>query len=125
MAYSAQEGRLRLTGDLASAIQSLAVALACLGEAYELLDEGAAAVLEEQLFHPVQSAYGRARRMYAEFAARHGLPESQAPPPSSGTHSSHPRVYLQRELRDGISSVRELIAPVPGRIQSLIGVVGR
>src|SRR3712207_8397736 len=50
------------------------VALAALGAAYDRLDEAAADRLEEQLFRPVQAAYGRAQRTYAGFAERHGLP---------------------------------------------------
>ena len=31
-------------------------------------------MLEQDLFRPVQGAYGRARRTHAEFAARHAMP---------------------------------------------------
>ena len=52
----------------ADAIDDLARALAALGVAYEQLDEHHADELEEMLFGPVQSAYGRARRTHTEFA---------------------------------------------------------
>jgi len=43
------------------------------GEAYEQLDDQHADELEEQLFRPVQGAYGRAKRTYSEFASRSQL----------------------------------------------------
>ncbi len=73
MAYTTAEGREQVLSDLAVAIEQIADALACLGEAYEQLDDQHADVLEEQLFRPVQSAYGRAQRTYAEFASRSQL----------------------------------------------------
>ena len=38
-----------------------------------LLDERAADTLEEQLFRPVQTAYGKAQRTHSGFAQRFGL----------------------------------------------------
>ena len=67
MSYTTAEGREQVLGDLAVAIEQIAESLAALGEAYEQLDEQTADVLEEELFRPVQSAYGRARRTYSEF----------------------------------------------------------
>ena len=69
MSYTTAEGREQVLGDLAVAIEQIAESLAALGEAYEQLDEQTADVLEEQLFRPVQAAYGRARRTYSEFAS--------------------------------------------------------
>ena len=77
MAYSNAEGTRHLLDTLAVAADELSVALAYLGEAYEQLDESLADSLEEQLFRPVQAAYGRAQRVHAEFAERRGLPEHQ------------------------------------------------
>jgi hypothetical protein len=62
MSYNAGEARVQLLDDVADATDQLALALASLGEAYEELDEQTADVLEEQLFRPTQSAYGRLRR---------------------------------------------------------------
>ncbi|MDP9292948.1 MAG: hypothetical protein M3O90_00760, partial [Actinomycetota bacterium] len=73
MAYSTAKARQQLLEDLARAIDEIGVALAALGAAYELLDERTADRLEEQLFRPVQVAYGRAKRTHAGFAGRHGL----------------------------------------------------
>src|SRR5438093_4307577 len=74
MTYTTAEGRAQVLDALAAAADDLGLALACLGEAYEQLDEHSADRLEELLFRPVQMAYGRAKRTHAEFAARHGLP---------------------------------------------------
>ena len=70
MAYTNAEARQDLLDIVAEAIDELAVALAALGEAYEQLDEQHADELEEQLFRPVQVAYGRAKRTHAAFAER-------------------------------------------------------
>lgn len=152
MAYTSEEARRRLLGDVAHAIDQLAVSLACLGEAYEALDERAGERLEDYLFRPVQSAYGRLQRTYAEFAARSGLPTRAFASASSGMHSSDPRVYVERaidaaenadhgigtlqdsmmpvevgdqELRAGLSETRELIASVPVRGRQLLRALGR
>jgi len=74
MAYTTADARQQLLDGLARAIDEIASALASLGEAYEQLDEQKADELEQELFRPVQMAYGRAKRSHAEFARRHGLP---------------------------------------------------
>lgn len=152
MAYSAREARERLLDELGTAVAQLSLALATLGEAYEILDEQLADALEEQVFRPLQGAYGRARRASSEFAARHGLEVEAAPERSSGAHSADPRVYLgraleaieradlaigelldslmpvevgDRELRDGLAASRELLAPLPARLRGLLRAVGR
>jgi hypothetical protein len=152
MPYSAVQARTQLLDDLADAADQLAVALACVGEAYDQLDEGSADALEEQMFRPLQAAYGRARRTHSEFATRYGLPQRTFEPRSPGTHTNDPRVYLERTieaaeqadhriaelqdsmmpvevgdtgLRAGLSEVRSLIAELPGRGRRLLHVLGR
>jgi hypothetical protein len=152
MAYNTGEARVELLEDVAEATDQLALALASLGEAYEELDEQTADTLEEQLFRPTQSAYGRLRRTHAEFAARHGLPGRDFAPSSGGLHSADPRVYVQRaveaiesadqvlaelqdsmrpvevgdrELRAGLSETRETIAELPARASRLMRTQGR
>lgn len=152
MAYSAGEARGQLLDDVAAATDQLALAMASLGEAYEELDEYTADQLEEQLFRPVQAAYGRLRRTHAEFAARHGLPGRSFAASTGGMHSPDPRVYVDRaveaieradqglaelqdsmmpvevgdrELREGLSDVRETIAELPGRARRLMRAQGR
>lgn len=138
--------------ELAEAVEQLGAALAALGEAYDVLDERTADALERDLFRPVQGAYGRARRTHAEFAQRHGLPGREFGEGSPGLHSGDPRVYLERaidaaeradhviaeiqdsllpvevgdrELRDGLTETRELIAAVPAHGRQLLRTVGR
>ena len=74
MTYSAAEGRQQVLDDLAAATEEIAYALASLGEAYEQVDGITGETLEDELFGPVQKAFGRARRTHAQFAERHGLP---------------------------------------------------
>lgn len=73
MAYTTAEGRQQLLDTLADAIGETGYALASLGAAYEQMDQASADALEEQLFSPVQRAYGRAKRAYGSFADRAGL----------------------------------------------------
>ena len=152
MAYTNAEARGQLLADLASAADQLAVALACLGTAYEQLDEQRADELEQQLFHPVQLAYGRAQRTHTEFARRYGLPSRTFASASSGPESQGPIALIERagdaageadqsiadlqdsmlpvevgdpELRAGLSEVRELVTHVPARAHELVRSVGR
>jgi hypothetical protein len=74
MAYTNAQARTQLLDTLADATDDIGLALANLGEAYEQLDDSSAERLENELFRPLQAAYGRAQRVHAEFAARHGLP---------------------------------------------------
>ena len=152
MAYTTAEGREQVLNDLAVAIDQIAEALAALGEAYEHLDERAADVLEEQLFRPVQSAYGRARRTYSEFAARSNLRGRTFAPHSPGAQSQSIQSLIERavdavhdadqsiaELQDsmlpvevgdpelcaGLSAVRETLSSVQLRARELVRTVGR
>lgn len=74
MAYTNAQARQQLLDTVAQATDELGIALASLGEAYEQLDEANAERLEQEIFRPVQIAYGRAQRTYKEFADRYGLP---------------------------------------------------
>ena len=58
MAYVTREAREELLETIAEAIGEIGTALAALGAAYEQLDERTADRLEEELFRPVQVAYG-------------------------------------------------------------------
>jgi hypothetical protein len=152
MAYTTAEGREQVLGDLAVAIEQIAEALAALGEAYEQLDERAGDVLEEKLFRPVQSAYGRARRTHSEFAARSGLKGRTFDPHSPGRAGQSVQSLIERavdavgdadqsiadlqdsmlpvevgdpELRAGLSAVRETLSGVSLRARDLTRTVGR
>ncbi len=75
------------------------MALASLSEAYEQLDEQTADTVEEQLFRPVQIAYGRARRAHAAFAARHGLPGRSFEPAVAGAPSSGVKGFVDSAVQ--------------------------
>jgi hypothetical protein len=152
MAYTTAEGRQQILDELGRATDELGYALAALGEAYEQVDEQTGDRLEEQLYRPVQGAYGRARRTHAEFARRAGLAvrefEAQAPGvPSSGARgfidaaveavgaadavlaelqdSMLPVEVGDPELRAGLSDVREHTSAVSGRARELVRTLGR
>ena len=82
-----------------------------LGEAYEQLDDQHADVLEEQLFRPVQSAYGRAQRTYSEFASRSQLRARTFSVHSPGAQSQTVRELIERAgdaAYDADQSIAEL-----------------
>ena len=111
MSYTTADGRKQVLDALAAAADQLGIAVAYLGGAYEQLDDYAAERLEEQLFRPVQLAYGRARRVYTEFAQRHDLQarsfEQQEP---------HMRAHDARGL---IDSAVEAVARADGGLGGL------
>ncbi len=152
MAYVTSEARQELLDTVAEATDELGIALTALGEAYDQLDEQGGDRLEEQLFRPVQHAYGRAQRTHAEFAARHGLPTRTFTPGSRGVHSIGVKGYLdvavdaveQAEailvelqdsmspvevgdapLRAGLAEVRDLLADVSPRADRFVSRFGR
>ena len=152
MAYVTQEARQELLDSIAEAIERIGVALAALGTAYEQLDENTADRLEEELFRPVQVAYGRAQRTHAGFAERHGLPGRSFEPAAPGRASQGVKSLLEdavdavdeadevlvelqdsmrpvevgdAQLRAGLSEVRELLGALRGRARELVRVLGR
>jgi hypothetical protein len=152
VAYLAGEARQELLDTLGAATDEIAVALAALADAYEQLGTAPADRLEEELFAPVQAAYGRAKGTYVGFARRHGLPErafASAPPglPSTGVRgfvdaavasvdeadaalaelqdSMMPVEVGDPELRAGLAEVRELLGDVRVRAREFIRTLGR
>ncbi len=152
MSYTSAEAREQLLEDVALATDQIAQALACLGEAYEQLDERSGEQLEEGLFRPVQRAYGKAQRTHTEFAGRYGFPSRAFGPASPGAQSQSVTELINHavqaagqadqtiadlqdslrpvdvgdaELRAGLSQVREQLAVVPVRARELLRVVGR
>jgi hypothetical protein len=151
MAITALEARTQIRDDLAAASDQLALAVACLSEAYEELDVDTADRLEAELFRPVQKAFGRSKRTHARFAERFGLPANEAASPSAG-RSHGVKLFIERavvaaddadrriaelqdsrhyiefgdtELRTGLSEVRELLAEVPGAARQFLRTLGR
>ena len=118
----------------------------------QLLDEHTADRLEEELFRPVQVAYGRAQRTHAGFAERHGLPGRTFEPSTAGRASQGARSFLDAaveaveeadhllveiqdsmmpvevgdaQLRAGLAEARELVEPLEERAHALVRVLGR
>jgi hypothetical protein len=152
MTYVAAEARQELLDEIAVAIDEIGVALAALGDAYEQLDELSADKLEEEIFRPVQVAYGRARRTHSNFADRHGLPRREFTPAFSGAASRGVKGFVESavdavsradgslatlqdsmmpvevgdpELRAGLSEVRELLGAVAGSARRFVSGFGR
>ena len=152
MSYVANEARQDLLDTVADAIDEIAAALAALGEAYEQLTTGPADKLEEELFRPVQAAYGRAKRTHASFAERQGLPARTFTPATPGLPSTGIRGFVDSavasaagadvvlselqdsmlpvevgdpELRAGLAEVRELLSDVPNRAREFERTLGR
>jgi hypothetical protein len=111
MTVTTAEARARILDTVAAAADDIGKAVAYLGEAYEQLDEHAADRLEEDLFRPVQLAYGRAQRVHAEFAQRHGLPERTFEP-------QHPHVRAH-DARRVIDSAVEAVTRADGALAGL------
>ena len=152
MAYTSAEARQELVDAFADAIESIGVALAALGAAYEQLDEHNADRLEEELFGPVQRAFGRAKSTYSQFADRHGLTTRTFGAASAGIPSTGAKGFIDNaveavaasddalselqdsmlpaevgdpELRAGLAQVRELLGGVRVRARELERTLGR
>jgi hypothetical protein len=152
MAYIAGEARQELLDTLGEAIDEIADALAALGEAYEQLTTAPADKLEEELFQPVQAAYGRAKRTHSGFAERHGLPGGTFTPAIPGRPSTGIRGFIDSavdsvaeadavlselqdsmmpvevgdpELRAGLAEVRELLGDTRVRAREFVRTLGR
>jgi hypothetical protein len=152
MAYTTAEARQDLMDGLSEAANQLALASACLAEAYEQLDERSADRLEEEIFRPVQTAFGRAKRTYTRFASRHSLPADALAPADPGLPSQGAAGFIERateaagaadhalselqdsmlpieagdeELRSGITAVREALAGVSGSAREFLRGLGR
>ena len=152
MAYTDAQARQQILDALASSADEIGVALANLGEAYEQLDDVAAGRLEDELFRPLQAAYGQAKRVHAEFAVRHGLPARvfEAAEPHVREHDA--RGIMERAaaavghadaalaalqdsmlpveagdppLRAGLEQVRMLLADTGRRTREIIRTLGR
>jgi hypothetical protein len=152
LAYVAREARQLLLDTVGEAIDEIGVALAALGAAYEQLDEQTADRLEEELFAPVQVAYGRAKRTHDQFADRYGLPGRTFETPEAGLPSTGARGFIDaaldaagqadqilaelqdsmlpvevgdQELRAGLTEVRELLDGLRRRGRELERTLGR
>jgi hypothetical protein len=152
MAQTTIEARQQLLDTLAEATDAIGVALASLGAAYEQLDEYHAGELEEELFRPVQLAYGRARRTHAEFAGRHGLTSRNFEPPSAGLPSTGAKAFIDNavvavgradstlaqlqdsllpievgdaQMRAALAELRQLVGGLAERAREIVRTIGR
>ena len=152
MAYTTSEARRQLLDTLAEAAEALGFALASLGEAYDNLDEQNGDRLEEDLFRPVQAAYGRAKLTHSGFAERHGLPGGAIEEQSAGVSSPGATGFIHHaveavaeadrvlaelqdsmlpveagdpDLRAGLEAVRDRIRGLPERARGLLRTLGR
>ncbi len=152
MAMTALEARTQICDDLAAAIDQLALAVACLSEAYEALDVDTADRLEADLFRPVQRAFGRSKRTLSQFAERSGLPSSDVASPEAGRSPQGVQGFVERaveaaaaadqriaelqdsmlpiesgdpELRAGLSEARELLGELPEASRRFLRTLGR
>jgi hypothetical protein len=152
VSFTNKEGRGQLLDDVDEAIGELALALACLSEAYEALDDDTADRLEAEMFRPVQVAYGRARRTRTEFAERYGLGAQDQDGTPGALGVQDPRSYIERaieaaegadqriadlqdsmlpvdvgdsEVRAGLAETRTLIGDVPAHGRRLLRTLGR
>jgi hypothetical protein len=152
VSYIAGEARQEMLDTLGDAIDQIAAALAALGDAYEQLGTMPADRLEEELFRPVQTAYGRAKQTHAGFAQRQGLPGRTFEPANPGLPSTGVKGFVDSavgsvteadaelaelqdsmmpvevgdpELRAGLSEVRELLGDVRGRAREFLRTLGR
>jgi hypothetical protein len=108
MAYTVAEGRAQLLDGIADAAERLGVAVAALTEVYEQLDERTADRLEQELFRPVQGAYGRAKRTYAEFAARHELDARELQTSAAGAPARGVQGLIARAVDETTAADAEL-----------------
>ena len=152
MPYTEVEARRQVLDALADVADALGQALNSLGAAYEQLDEQQGDRLEEQLFRPVQRAYGRAKRTHAEFAGRYGLGQREFTVPAAPAPSTGVRGFIQNavdaaeraelelvalqdspiaievgdpELRSGMSEIRRLIDGLPSESRAFLRSFGR
>jgi hypothetical protein len=146
------EARQQLLDSIAEATSQLGFALASLGAAYEQLDQHYAGRLEDELFQPVQRAYGKARRAHADFAGRHGLAGRKFDPPPPGLPSIGAKAFIENaatavgraeaaltelqdsllpvdvgdaELRAELAELRELVSDFAQRARDLVRTIGR
>jgi len=152
MTYALLEARQQLLDNVAEATDELGFALACLGEAYDKLDEHNGERLEEGLFRPIQLAYGRAQRTHAAFADRHGLRNRAFEQPPAGVSATGAAGFVDRAveavgeadrilaalqdsmlpveagdeaLRAELRAVRDRLGGLPDRARELLRTLGR
>lgn len=152
MVITTLEARERILEELGAAVDGAALAVACLGAAYEQLSVMAADRLEAELYRPVQKAYGRGKRTHDQFAERSGLPGREFDPPSAGRPSQGVKAFVEgalnaaasadhrvaelqdsllpiesgdAELRAGLAEMRDLLGELPSAVRVFLRTLGR
>jgi hypothetical protein len=152
MAYTTAEARASLLEEIGQAADQLSLALACLDQAYELLDESSADRLESDLFRPVALVYGRLQRTHREFAGRTGGASRAFESQHAGAPSQGAKAFIERAvtsaahagqliadlqdsmlpievgdpaLRAELSDVRSRLDVLPARARELLRTLGR
>jgi len=152
VAYTTAEARASLLEEIGRSADQLALALACLDQAYELLDENSADRLETELFRPVQLTYGRLQRTYKAFAQRTGGPSRSFDQQRPGAPSQGAKAFIERAvtcaataaqliaelqdtmlpievgdpaLRAELADVRNRLDALPPRARELLRTLGR
>jgi hypothetical protein len=152
MTVTTLEARQRVLDDLADATDHIAFGIACLTEAFEQLAVDAAERLEDELFRPMQKAYGRAKATRTGFAERVGMQAANAQMPDAGRSSQGVKEFVEQaetsaaeadrilvelqdsmipiesgdaELRAGLGEVRELLAEIPDPARRFQRELGR
>jgi hypothetical protein len=152
MAITTAEARAQILDELAAAIDQLGTGTACLGEAYEALDDSTADRMEDELFRPLQKAFGRAKRTHSQFAQRVGMSAAAWQPPAAPIGTRGAQALIERavdsadeanrllaelqdsmlpiesgdaELRAGLTETRDLIAGLGERARTLVRGIGR
>jgi hypothetical protein len=150
--YKTADARQQLLDAVAQASDQIASAIAALSEAYEHLDEASAERLEQELFRPVQMAYGRAKRTYAAFAERYELDTREFLAAAVVAPSRGVKGYLESavkavgeadrtlaalqdsmlpievgdaELRAGLEQIRALLGNLNSRAHEFVRTFGR
>ena len=152
MAITRQEAVEQILADLGTALERNAVALSCLGGAFEVLTTAPGEKLEDELYRPVQKSFGRGQRAHSAFAEKTGNPTVKFELPDPGAASQGPRSYIDRavvaaanadralsdlqdtmypiefgdaDLRAGLAEMRELLAPLPVAAREFVRTLGR
>ncbi|CAN5560799.1 hypothetical protein BH10ACT11_BH10ACT11_21870 [soil metagenome] len=152
MAITAGEAKQQILDDLGTSIDHTSLAVACLGEAFDLLPEASGDRIEAEPFRPVPTALGRAKRTHSGFAQRSGIAPASFETPSAGLPSQGVKTFIERsvqeaiaadnaiaelqdsmlpiesgdpELRANLSEVRELLAELPVHARQFLRTLGR
>ncbi len=108
MGITSDEARQQILDDLAAAVERIALAVASLTEAFDLLSVTSADRLDAELFRPTQRAFGRGKRAYTQFADRSGLEAHEITSPSPGPPSQGAKVLIEQAVAAAADAERQV-----------------